>query len=36
MVKTVFKSSSSNQSVLFPGNLLERIPENHPVLIVHR
>ncbi len=36
MAKIVFKRLSSNQSVLFPCNLLERIPENHPVLIVNQ
>jgi transposase len=34
-MKIRFKELLSNQSVLFPGNLLERIPENHPVLIVN-
>lgn len=36
MTKIVFKELSSNQSVLFPSNLLERIPDNHPVLIVNQ
>lgn len=36
MAKIVFKALSSNQSVLFPSNLLERIPVNHPVLIVNQ
>lgn len=36
MAKIRFKELSSNQSVLFPINLLERIPENHPVLIVNQ
>jgi transposase len=35
MAKIVFKTLSSNQSVLFPSNLLERIPANHPVLVVN-
>lgn len=36
MSKIRFKELSSNQSVLFPSNLLGRIPENHPVLIVNQ
>ncbi len=36
MAKIVFKTLNSNQSVLFPCNLLERIPANHPVLIVNQ
>lgn len=36
MTKIIFKDLSSNQSVLFPTNLLERIPENHLVLIVNQ
>jgi hypothetical protein len=36
MAETVFKALSSNQSVLFPSNLLERIPVNHPVLLVNQ
>jgi transposase len=36
MAKIVFKTISSNQSVLFPTNLLEGIPSNHPVLIVNQ
>jgi transposase len=36
MSKIVFKTLSSNQSVLFPTNLLERIPAHHPVLIVNQ
>ena len=36
MSKIVFKSLSSNQTVLFPSNLLEYIPENHPVLLVNQ
>jgi transposase len=35
MAKIVFKTLSFNLSVLFPSNLLERIPSNHPVLIVN-
>lgn len=35
-MKIHFKSLTSNQTVLFPGNILERIPENHPVLIVNQ
>lgn len=35
-MKIRFKELSSNQSVLFPTNLLERIPSNHPVLIVNQ
>lgn len=36
MAKIIFKELSSNQCVLFPTNLLERIPQNHPVLIVNQ
>lgn len=35
-MKIPFKSLSSNQTVLFPSNLLDRIPANHPVLIVNQ
>lgn len=35
-MKIRFKELVSNQSVLFPSNLLERIPDNHPVLIVNQ
>lgn len=35
-MKIRFKELTSNQSVLFPSNLLERIPDNHPVLIVNQ
>lgn len=35
-MKIPFKSLSNNQIVLFPSNLLERIPSNHPVLIVNQ
>lgn len=36
MAKIRFKELISNQCVLFPSNLLERIPDNHPVLIVNQ
>ena len=36
MAKIVFKELTSNQCVLFPSNLLERIPSHHPVLIVNQ
>ena len=36
MAKIHFKELSSNQTVLFPSNLLDRIPSNHPVLIVNQ
>jgi transposase len=35
MANIVFKSLSSNQSVLFPSNLSDRIPENHPVRLIN-
>jgi transposase len=35
-MKIRFKELNSNQSVLFPSNILERIPENHPVLLVNQ
>lgn len=35
-MKIPFKSLSNNQIVLFPSNLLERIPSNHPVLIINQ
>ena len=35
MANIVFKELTSNQSVLFPSNLLDRIPANHPVLLVN-
>mgnify|MGYP002715502977 CR=1 FL=1 len=35
-MKIRFKELTSNQCVLFPSNLLERIPSNHPVLIVNQ
>ncbi|MDH6311135.1 transposase [Dysgonomonas sp. PFB1-18] len=34
-MKIRFKELNSNQSVLFPSHILERIPENHPVLLVN-
>jgi transposase len=34
MSKVVFKELTSNQVVMFPQNLCERIPENHPVRLV--
>lgn len=34
MAKVTFKDLSSNQVVLFPENISERIPENHPVRLV--
>jgi transposase len=36
MAEIVFKELNSNQNVLFPTNLLERIPSNHPVLPVNQ
>jgi transposase len=36
MAKIIFKELSSNQNVLFPSNIYERIPANHPVLIVNQ
>ena len=36
MSKIIFKELTSNQNVLFPSNLLDRIPENHPVLLVNQ
>lgn len=36
MAKIIFKELTSNQCVLFPSNLLERIPKHHPVLIVNQ
>ena len=36
MAKIVFKELTSNQNVLFPTNLLEHIPENHPVLLINQ
>lgn len=35
MTKKLFKSLQSNQTVLFPENILDRIPDNHPVLVVN-
>lgn len=34
MSKVVFKKLTSSQVVLFPQNLCDRIPENHPVRLV--
>jgi transposase len=36
MSKKVFKPLTSNQVVLFPSNLSDRIPKNHPVRLVDR
>jgi len=36
MSKIVFKELTSNQTVLFPSNLLDQIPENHPVLLINQ
>jgi len=36
MSKIIFKELTSNQIVLFPSNLLDHIPENHPVLLVNQ
>ena len=36
MAKIVFKELTSNQNVLFPTNLLEHIPANHPVLLINQ
>lgn len=36
MSKMQFKGLSFNQSVLFPTNLLEHIPDKHLVLIVNQ
>lgn len=36
MTKIAFKSTSSNQETLFPARILDRIPANHPVLIVNQ
>lgn len=33
--KITFKQLENNQVVLFPSNLSDRIPENHPVRIVN-
>lgn len=35
MAKIRFKELPSNQAVLFPTNLIDRIPENHPVRLVN-
>lgn len=34
MSKAVFKEFASNQAVLFPESISDRIPENHPVRLV--
>lgn len=34
MAKVIFKELSNNQVVLFPENISDRIPENHPVRLV--
>lgn len=36
MAKIRFKELISNQCVLFPSNLLDHIPDNHPVLVVNQ
>jgi len=36
MAKIIFKEQTSQQIVLFPANIGERIPENHPVRIVNQ
>ena len=36
MPKIIFKELTSNQSVLFPSNLSDKIPYNHPVRIVNQ
>ena len=35
MAKVIFKELVSNQIVLFPENISDRIPENHPVRLVN-
>ena len=35
MAKIIFKELLGNQSVLFPENISDRIPENHPVRLVN-
>ena len=34
MAKVIFKSQSINAPELFPVNIFDKIPENHPVLLV--
>lgn len=36
MAKVIFKELANNQVVLFPTNISDRIPENHPVLLVNQ
>jgi transposase len=36
MAKKVFKALTSGQSVLFPSNISDMIPQNHPVRLVDR
>jgi len=36
MAKIVFKELTSNQNVLFPVSLSDRIPSNHPVRVVNQ
>lgn len=36
MAKVIFKELSNNQVVLFPGNISDRIAENHPVRLVNQ
>lgn len=36
MAKIIFKSVTANQVVLFPENIGDRIPENHPVRLVNQ
>ncbi len=36
MAKIVFKELTSNQNVLFPSSLSDRIPPNHPVRVVNQ
>jgi transposase len=35
MAKVIFKELVNNQIVLFPENISDRIPENHPVRLVN-
>jgi transposase len=35
MAKPIFKQLTSNQVVLFPENISDRIPDNHPVRLVN-
>jgi len=36
MAKIAFKPVTSQQAVLFPQNIGEKIPENHPVRLVNQ